>query len=444
MKVAFCTTVKNRLQHLQKTLPTNLADNAGDSNHKFIILNYGSTDELEWYLKTNHGSEIESGRIVVYKFETDVFQMGHAKNMAHRCGILEGCEILVNLDADNFTGEGFAQHIHETWEEGIFRWAGVVKGQGRKLRGTSGRIAVSASDFIKTGGYDEKYKTYSPDDKDFTARLTALGLRAIEFDRRYLEAVPHSNGMRFREWPECNPGEYEEFEIEIESVTVNFGKFGCGVVVRNFVEDLEIEIAPLPTRIFGIGMHKTATTSLHHALKILGFDSAHWKTPRWARSIWDQMNAHGRSTTLEKSYALSDLPIPLLFKQLDKAYPGSKFILTTRRDSLWLASALRHWERGMNPWRDSWNKDAFTHRIHTALYGSRFPSPDVMLERYQSHNREVLKYFRDRPNDLCILEMDNGAGWKELCRFFGKPVPNVPYPRRFEMNKRRKPDVRAD
>jgi hypothetical protein len=42
----------------------------------------------------------------------------------------------------------------------------------------------------------------------------------------------------------------------------------------------------------------------------------------------------------------------------------------------------------------------------------------------------VVKYFINRPDDLLVMKMDNGAGWWELCNFLGKPIPNnVPYPR---------------
>ena len=44
--------------------------------------------------------------------------MAHAKNMAHRLGIIEGADILCNLDADNFTGPGFASYIAEQMQAG--------------------------------------------------------------------------------------------------------------------------------------------------------------------------------------------------------------------------------------------------------------------------------------------------------------------------------------
>src|ERR1700733_7919192 len=82
-KVAFVTTCKGRLQHLQETLPVNMGNN---HNAKFVVLDYNSRDGLLEYLVQNHSSQINQGRLAVYSFPTaERFQMAHAKNMAHRC-----------------------------------------------------------------------------------------------------------------------------------------------------------------------------------------------------------------------------------------------------------------------------------------------------------------------------------------------------------------------
>ena len=140
------------------------------------------------------------------------------------------------------------------------------------------------------------------------------------------------------------------------------------------------------------------------------------------------MTTLGRSPTLERSYALSDLPIPILYDKLDKAYPGSKFILTTRDDDKWLDSVRRHWNPNFNKFRKSWDHDPFSHFIHKEIYGQRGFDPDIFLARYRRHNAEVAEYFRSRPADLLTFNVDAGHGWTELCRFLKKPVPSVAYP----------------
>jgi Sulfotransferase domain/N-terminal domain of galactosyltransferase len=430
-KVVFAITCKNRAQHLKLTLPVNLAHNR---QAKFVILDYNSEDDLREYVRTSFGKAIHKGRLAIYHYRTPgPFKMAHAKNMAHRLGILEGGDILVNLDADNYTGPNFDEYLLGVFAmySDVFMWACMVKGE--MSRGISGRIAVRATDFLKVGGYDERFETWSPDDKDFHRRLRLLGLNGFEIDRRFLDSVRHTEKMRFREYPHAAKDGYSHSYLGNDSSPiVNFGRIGCGIVFRNFDFCDPLALEPLPTRIFGIGMHKTATTSLYHAFKILGIDAAHWKSAHWAKAIWREMNELGRSLTLEKSYALCDLPITMLYRKLDVGYPGSKFILTTRDEAGWLATVRKHWDPEHNPFRAGWDTDPFTNRCHRALYGREDFDWQTMLERYRRHNGEVEHYFRKRPKDLLVMNMDEGAGWEELCGFLGTgPAPHVPYPRAF-------------
>jgi len=448
----FCTTCKGRTNHIERTLPQNLKDNPGA---KFVLVDYASQDHLSTYLAQAHMEDMIFGRLVVYSYRGEhPFRMAHAKNMAHRCAMLEGADILVNLDADNYTGQGFADYVAERCAGDTFLWAKMIKdGQGRLPKGISGRIAVSRHAFLNAGGYDEKYETWSPDDKDFTARLARLGYQPHEIAPRFLQAILHTNKLRFREYRHaeetalCEDAFHKDI-YESTATVANFGNVGCGTVFRNFDLSRPIELKPLPTRIFGIGMHKTGTTSLHTALGILGFDSAHWKSARWARRIWQEMctwtaNATvPASPTLEHHYALCDLPIPMMYRELDTAYPGSKFILTVRDEAKWIESVRNHWDHEKNPFRAKWNDDPFTHKVHKLLYGQKGFDAELFLNRYRRHNHEVQEYFESRPGDLVVLDMDvqessilAGADqlkWSRLCRFLDSPFPHVPYPVAFK------------
>ena len=431
MQVAFCTTCKGRTQHIEETLPANLRDS---TKARMVLVNYNSPDHLDAFIQKNHMVDIESGKLSVYRFtEPGPFRMAHAKNLSHRLALLGGADLLVNMDADNFAAPDFDQYIaEELSDENVFLWANMRKGdlEYTKRRGISGRIAVTKHAFLAAGGYDEAFAEWGPDDKDFNTRLRRLGFLAREIDLRFLNAVSHNDKMRFREYPHLRHAAVPyTFDLPgREHIRIaNAGNFGCGVVYKNFGCE-PIELLPLPTRIFGIGMQKTATTSLHRALIMLGYDSAHWKTAHWAKAIWEEMKRYGTSTTLERSYALCDLPIPLLFRELDAAYPGSKFILTLRDEDAWVESVRAHWS-DENPFRVQWDTDPFTHRIHTELYGRRKFDEQVMRERYRRHNTEVLEYFKARPRDLLVMNMSTGAGWYELCGFLRKPLQTASYPR---------------
>ena len=426
MKIVFCTTCKNRAFHLEQTLPRNLE---GNPRSTFVVLDYGTQDNLHEILKP-----LLSDRLKVYTFPTEgPFHMAHAKNVAHRCGMLEGADVLINVDADNYLSQGFEDFAAARMSHDTILVPPRVRGWGRKYRGVSGRIGVIASAFLKAGGYDEKFATWSPDDKDFNARVQSLGYRPVEIEREFLEAIYHGDGIRFREYPDAKlePGQ-EDDPISFDIPIANFGVFGCGEIIRHETGKM-MELEALPTRIFGIGLHKTATTSLHHALRMLGFDSVHWPSGEWARDVWDEMRNLGRSPTLERSYAATDLPIPLLFRELDQAYPGSKFILTLRDEVDWLRSVRDHWTYERNPFRWEWDAFPISNRLHKALYGRTDFDVDTFLTRYRRHTAEVLDYFKDRPDDLLVMRE---PAWGPLCEFLHKPLPREDYPREFVTIKR--------
>ena len=436
--IVFSTTCKGRAFHVESTLLQNIEDNP--SHSKFVLLDYNSQDGLIPWLQSNCMPLIRSGKLVVYSFPSaDKFHVAHAKNMAHRLAIQEGADFLVTLDADNFTGSSFEAFILEKFsrEKNIFlcpKVVGLGSGAVRIApRGVAGRLVVRSQDFIKAGGYDEKYATWHGEDVDLVARLKRMGYAARFIDPIYLDAIRHGAGLRFKEYPHAQQYENDEEVQKIYAAKhsiVNFGNFGCGIVYRNF-GITPITIKPLATRVFGIGLHKTATTSLYKAFQVLGFTSFHWDTGDKARDIWDEMTTHGHSWMLERYYALCDLPIPLLYQQLDRAYPGSKFILTVRDEQKWVKSVERLWDPRYNPSRWEWDVWPFSNRIHRELYGQTNFDAGVFLARYRRHNAEVREYFKDRPQDLAVMDIDglNELGWRPLCVLLNKPIPKVPYPR---------------
>ena len=76
------------------------------------------------------------------------------------------------------------------------------------------------------------------------------------------------------------------------------------------------------SKIFGIGFHKTGTKSSGHALELLGYRVC------GTFGIRDDNIAHTalhRALELAVQYdAFQDYPWPVLFRDLDEAFPGSK------------------------------------------------------------------------------------------------------------------------
>ena len=167
-------------------------------------------------------------------------------------------------------------------------------------------------------------------------------------------------------------------------------------------------------RIFGIGLNKTATTTLHEALTILGFRSLHWKaTPDDEPADYAVFRAQEEGlpllTYIAEYDAYSDIwPLIHNFDVLDEQYPGSRFVLTTRDLNAWLDSRTRHMERN-----------------HTGA--EREVDHDAWRRGFKRHHRRVREHFADR-SDLLVVDFTRDPSWENLCEFLDRPVPDAPFP----------------
>ncbi|NGO50776.1 sulfotransferase family protein [Allomesorhizobium camelthorni] len=175
------------------------------------------------------------------------------------------------------------------------------------------------------------------------------------------------------------------------------------------------------SKIFGIGWAKTGTTTLGHCFRTLGFNHQSQDL-----SLVDGIPKDDLSRIMalaQQKETFEDWPWIILYKELDEAFPNSRFVLTVRDTEKWVRSYT-------NMLANKGTASESTNRIRQILYG--LPFPDVteaqLIERCQRHNQEVQLYFRDRPEDLLIVDWERGDGWKELCDFLGREVPREPFP----------------
>ena len=167
-------------------------------------------------------------------------------------------------------------------------------------------------------------------------------------------------------------------------------------------------MAPSP-KIFGIGFSRTGTTSLTKALRLLGFDTVHFP-----KDI-DEILAHEAAT---------DMPVAGLYRELDRAFPHSKFILTVRDRESWLRSCERHWRRHA----DYFASEPTLLDLYERLLGSATFDATSFAEAAERHEHEVRAHFADRPGQLLVMNPVAGDGWEVLCPFLGRRVPRLPFP----------------
>jgi Sulfotransferase domain len=169
------------------------------------------------------------------------------------------------------------------------------------------------------------------------------------------------------------------------------------------------------TKVFGIGFHKTGTTSLATALGYLGYRVTGPNgvdNPNIAEDVYEMA-----FDLVTKFDAFQDNPWPILYKEMDEKCPGSKFVLTVRSTDDWIKSMVKHFSEEETPMRE-W------------IYGVGHPkgNEDIYVERYERHNREVAEYFKSRGDDLLSLNVTGGEGWEKLCPFLDKRIPAVRFP----------------
>ena len=156
-------------------------------------------------------------------------------------------------------------------------------------------------------------------------------------------------------------------------------------------------------KIFYIGLSRTGTTSCHNILKQLGFKSFHYVWPL-LNNDWEVVNNYD---------ALGDTPIPLLYKECDKRYPNSKFILTTRNKDNWLDSMKWLFRDG----RVIWNWPLSLGNYHRSIYGTNWYNRKTLNNAFESYHIEVREYFKNRPNDFLEINIDNGFDIEKMCEF---------------------------
>ena len=169
--------------------------------------------------------------------------------------------------------------------------------------------------------------------------------------------------------------------------------------------------------IVGVGFQKTGTSTLREALRILGFkvkDTSTRPLIPILRGQWSRVMAMLRHVD-----AVEDTPWYMIYKELDRMAPGSKFILTIRDEEAWYQSVSTHIGGLRNP-------------HHEWIYGrgKGLPRDDKenTIRVYREHNRNVRNYFKDRPGDLLVLDFTNGDQWEKLCAFLNKDIPDTPFP----------------
>lgn len=244
----------NRLDHLRETLPANLAANSDYADLEFVLLNYNSTDEMEEWVMDTFSHEIKSGRVVYVRENTArFFKPAHSRNV---CARMASGEVICNVDADNFTGQGFASFLTAEFSDPTPAIANTYDLYEYKELCTHGRIAIRRWHFYKMGGYDENQVGWGGEDGDLNRRCLAAGFRRIVIPPMYLQYIDHDERVRLQLIDLGNADDLTKAKettnranwmrssdrVRNKMFVANVGRvWGKAVVKRNYSDEIKLE-----------------------------------------------------------------------------------------------------------------------------------------------------------------------------------------------------------
>ncbi|KAI9728247.1 MAG: hypothetical protein M1834_007740 [Cirrosporium novae-zelandiae] len=228
-----------------------------------------------------------------------------------------------------------------------------------------------------------------------------------------------------------------------------------------YVEDQNIDRRTckrqIPLQVLSLGMSRTGTMSIRAALYILGYKKpchafTFFENPRdfdlWTEYIKAKFGPPGCTKypipgrvefdqILGDCDATTDMPTNLFGPELVAAYPDAKVILV---------------ERDIDRWADSISKAIFPvlftrlwiyigyldyHNLGRCLtclrtWGRLYFHATAMDEATHNAKATYLRHYSEiraaTPPDR-LLDYKFSDGWEPLCKFLGKPIPDVPFPR---------------
>jgi hypothetical protein len=218
--------------------------------------------------------------------------------------------------------------------------------------------------------------------------------------------------------------------LSIEVVRTKKKKVPSKPVIKDYVDVLRDY-----NKIFCIGFGKTGTTSITKLLTKFGFTIGNQAVGEILGEDW---SVHKRVERIigfcYTADAFQDAPFgyPGLYRELDKAFPGSKFILTLRDSpEQWLDSVVRFQTKMFSsdktrPPNEEDKRNALYRYKGYLLQNSRnnWDYPNVPLfdeksykKRYSDHINDVRDYFKDRADDFIEINVSRKEDFKRLCEF---------------------------
>ena len=162
-------------------------------------------------------------------------------------------------------------------------------------------------------------------------------------------------------------------------------------------------------KIYCLGLSRTGTTTFSDFLRRYGFNIIHYPS-----SIQLQMGMGDGA---------SDIPVVPVYKQLDKSFPNSKFVHLVRDN--WVDAVEPYFLRK----KGRVGQASSQLNLRAQVFGSVDFDRKLYADAYKRHDEDVREYFKDRPNDLLIMNIVGDESPKRLLDFLGLPDKGFGFPK---------------
>jgi hypothetical protein len=183
-------------------------------------------------------------------------------------------------------------------------------------------------------------------------------------------------------------------------------------------------------KIFGVGLHRVGSQSLHALLLRNGINSLHWPKivegehyEEYIIGLEDRPEEVSRilAPVIDRAEAVLDVPICAIFAELGQKYPEAKFIALRRSPSSWIASVRKHiGNRDFDP-------------FERCLYWRYFPwkpkniseLEDAALKRmFYQHYRMINRTITE--SRLLSVDLRDTLLSEKITHFIGLPFQQFP------------------
>lgn len=187
MLISLCTPVMNRTRDLKHTMHARLRAAGISPPVEFVILDYNSKDDLAEYV---NGLELPQGVDLTYKKYSgrEYYHQAHAYNLSVLAGSGEYFSL---MGADTYPLGEYFNVVRSMAEKG-YVWM-----EDERYKGA---IACRMDEFIAAGGFDERFETYGPEDRDLAVRLSFRNARKGVLPHGLIGNIPTSDEVKMQNY----------------------------------------------------------------------------------------------------------------------------------------------------------------------------------------------------------------------------------------------------